>query len=160
MADTWITGRGDDRYRRGLYTFLKRIRPYPFYANFDAPGRETTCVVRSRSNTPLQALNLMNDRTFLEAARGLADRMVSETGPAIADRISHGFRLCLGRRPSQEELQDLTALYRDQLENLPGSGSDAARSRPSSGGSASKDFMAWTSVAQVLLNLDETISRP
>jgi hypothetical protein len=160
VADTWITGRGDDRYRRGLYTFLKRIRPYPFYANFDAPSRETTCVVRSRSNTPLQALNLMNDRTFLEAARGLADRMVSETGPAIADRISHGFRLCLGRRPSQEELQDLTALYRDQLENLPGSGSDAVRSRPSSGGSDSKDFMAWTSVAQVLLNLDETISRP
>ncbi len=160
VADTWITGRGDDRYRRGLYTFLKRIRPYPFYANFDAPSRETTCVARSRSNTPLQALNLMNDRTFMEAARGLAGRMVSETSPAVADRIAHGFRLCLGRRPSQEELRELTALYQDQLKNLPGSGSDAARSRPSSRGPDSKDFMAWTSVAQVLLNLDETISRP
>ncbi|MCY3777232.1 MAG: DUF1553 domain-containing protein, partial [Candidatus Aminicenantes bacterium] len=109
VPDTWISGRGDDRYRRGLYTFFKRILPYPFYANFDAPSRETACVARKRSNTPLQALNLMNDQTFLEAARGLASRMVSETGPGVADRIAHGFRLCLGRRPSEAELEEWMA---------------------------------------------------
>ena len=157
VADTWITGRGDDRYRRGLYTFLKRIRPYPFYANFDAPSREATCVARSRSNTPLQALNLMNDQTFLEAARGLAHRMISETGPETADRISLGFRLCVGRRPSPGELQDLTTLYRLQVQNLSGAAPDAAMAREKA---ETEDFMAWTSVAQVLLNLDETISRP
>ena len=151
---------GDDRYRRGLSTFLKRISPYPFYANFDAPSRETTCVARNRSNTPLQALNLMNDQTFLEAARGLASRMVSETGPGIADRIVHGFRLCLGRRPSEAELEELIALYRDQSVNLSGSAPIAANSHSLSGMSESGDLTAWTSVAQVLLNLDETISRP
>lgn len=157
VADTWITGRGDDRYRRGLYTFLKRIRPYPFYSNFDAPSRESTCVARTRSNTPLQALNLMNDQTFLEAARGLAHRMILETGPDTTDRITHGFRLCVGRRPSPGELQDLTALYRLQLQNLSASAPDAANAREKA---ETGDFMAWTSVAQVLLNLDETISRP
>ena len=160
VADTWITGRGDDRYRRGLYTFLKRIRPYPFYANFDAPSRETTCVVRSRSNTPLQALNLMNDGTFLEAARGLAGRIVSETGPGVADRIVHGFRLCLGRRPSQVEIRELTALYRDQMETLSKSGPNAETGPSLSGVPESRGLTAWTIVAQVLLNLDETISRP
>ena len=160
VADTWITGRGDDRYRRSLYTFLKRIRPYPFYANFDAPSRETTCVARSRSNTPLQALNLMNDQTFLDAARGLASRMVSETGPGVADRIAHGFRLCLGRRPSETELKELTALYRDQLENLSDSAPSTASSHSLSEASESGGLTAWTSVAHVLLNLDETISRP
>ena len=159
-ADKWIAGRGDDRYRRGLYTFLKRIRPYPFFANFDAPTRETTCVARSRSNTPLQALNLMNDQTFLEAARGLASRMVSETGPGVTERIAYGFRLCLGRRPSEADLEDLTALYRDQLEHLSDSAPGTANSHSLSGVPDSRNLAAWTSVAQVLLNLDETISRP
>ena len=158
--DTWISGRGDDRYRRGLYTFFKRILPYPFYANFDAPSRETTCVARNRSNTPLQALNLMNDQTFLEAARGLASRMISETGPGVADRIAHGFRLCLGRRSSEAEIEELTVLYRDQLESISDSSPRTTSSDSVSGMSESGGLTAWTSVAQVLLNLDETISRP
>ena len=160
VADKWIAGRGDDRYRRGLYTFLKRIRPYPFFANFDAPTRETTCVARNRSNTPLQALNLMNDQTFLEAARGLASRMVSETGPGVTERIAYEFRLCLGRRPSEADLEDLAALYRDQLEHLSDSAPSTANSHSLSGVPDSRGLAAWTSVAQVLLNLDETISRP
>ena len=99
----------------------------------------------------------MNDQTFLEAARGLARRMISETGLETADRISHGFRLCVGRRPSPGELQDLTDLYRLQLQSLSGSAPDAKNAGEKA---ATGDFMAWTSVAQVLLNLDETISRP
>jgi hypothetical protein len=108
----------------------------------------------------LQALNLMNDGTFLEAARGLAGRIVSETGPGVADRIVHGFRLCLGRRPSQVELRELTALYRDQMETLSKSGPSAETVPSLSGVPESRGLTAWTIVAQVLLNLDETISRP
>ncbi len=160
VADTWVTGQGEDRYRRGLYTFLKRIRPFPFYANFDAPSRETTCVARTRSNTPLQALNLMNDEMFLEAARGLARRMASDAGPEVEKKIAHGFRLSLGRRPQHEEVKELTSLYQDQLGYIRSRTTDTAA--PSTAGSeiAARELVAWTTVAQVLLNLDETISRP
>ena len=164
VPDTWVTGSGEDRYRRGLYTFLKRIRPFPFYANFDAPSRETTCVARSRSNTPLQALNLMNDEVFLEAAQGLARRMLSEVGPEVEKKITHGFRLSLGRRPQRDEVEELTSLYRDQMGHLrfPTGKQVSALSAGSTGDAkiASSELVAWTTVAQVLLNLDETISRP
>ena len=160
VQDTWITGQGTDRHRRGLYTFLKRLRPFPFYANFDAPSRETTCVVRNRSNTPLQALNLMNDTMFLEAARGLAKRMALEAGSNIADRISHGFRLCLARTPLQEELDELLSLFQDQLNFLSTQGTTLPQSDKLTEAIDSHELTAWTAVAQVLLNLDETISRP
>ena len=160
VADTWVTGEGEDRYRRGLYTFLKRIRPFPFYANFDAPSRETTCVARTRSNTPLQALNLMNDEMFLEAAQGLARRMVSEAGPQVEKKITYGFRLSLGRRPEQEEVAELTSLYRDQLAHLRSQTSDPLARSAAESETPTRELVAWTSVAQVLLNLDEAISRP
>ena len=161
VPDTWATAQGEDRYRRGLYTFFKRIRPYPFFTNFDAPSRETTCVVRNRSNTPLQALNLMNDDMFLEAARGLARRMMSEAGPEAEQRVHRGFRLSLGRQPQQDEVRELTSLYHDQLSHV---GSQDKPTTDSDGtaedGIPGRELVAWTTVAQVLLNLDETISRP
>ena len=162
--DTWNKGVGEDRYRRGLYTFLKRIRLYPFFSNFDAPSRETACVVRTRSNTPLQALNLMNDEVFLEAARGLARRMVTEAGPRVERRVSRGLRLSLGRQPEQREIEELTALYQDQLGNISSQKGITSTALNTDGKGDAKvterEFLAWTTVAQALLNLDESISRP
>ena len=165
VPDTWIEAQGPDRYRRGLYTFWKRIRPYPFYSNFDGPSRETTCVYRTRSTTPLQALNLLNDTMFLEAAQGLAGRMIHEVSGPAEERIGHGFRLCLGRRPERDEVQELISLFDDQLENFTPKQSEPGQvaSAPLPPGPQAVDrpqFAAWTAVAQVLLNLDETITRP
>src|SRR5439155_346261 len=99
VPDHWTTSLGEDRYRRGLYTFWKRILTYTSFTVFDAPSRETACVRRTPTNTPLQALNLLNDPVFLEAARGLARRILTEAGPDARDRIAYGFRLCVARRP-------------------------------------------------------------
>ena len=95
---------GPDLYRRSLYTFWKRTIPPPMMTNFDAAGREA-CVVREvRTNTPLQALNLMNDVTFNEAARFIGQRMMKEGGSDAASRLNYGFRLILSRAPRTEEL--------------------------------------------------------
>jgi hypothetical protein len=101
---TYQQGSGDDLHRRSLYTYWKRSVPHPGMLLFDAPFRETCALRRSRSNTPLQALNLMNDPTYVEAARFLAQRMIKEGGTSIESRLTHGFRLLLGRKPSPQEL--------------------------------------------------------
>src|SRR5215217_1207292 len=103
-VDKYVQDHGPNLYRRGLYTFWKRSVPPPGLATFDAAGREA-CVVRTaRTNTPLQALTLLNDVTYVEAARGLAQRMLTEGGATPAERLTYGWRLTLGRRPTAEEL--------------------------------------------------------
>jgi hypothetical protein len=102
---TYQQGSGDDLHRRSLYTYWKRSVPHPGMLLFDAPFRETCALRRSRSNTPLQALNLMNDPTYVEAARFLAQRMIKEGGTSIESRLTHGFHLLLGRNPSPQELR-------------------------------------------------------
>ncbi len=139
--DRWKVSEGGDRHRRGLYTFWRRTSPYATFSLFDAPSREVTCTRRARSNTPLQALALLNDPAFVECAEALARRMVEGPGPAPEGRIGRGFRLCTGREPDAEEL--------DRLGRLLGA------ERPGS----SNDLRAWTSVASVLLNLDETVTK-
>ena len=100
-GDDYKPDHGDALHRRSLYTFWKRTAPPPMMMNFDAAGRET-CVVRElRTNTPLQSLNLMNDVTFLEAARKMAERMMREGGSTPAERIGYGFELATARRPEQ-----------------------------------------------------------
>jgi hypothetical protein len=106
---TYQQGSGDDLHRRSLYTYWKRSVPHPGMLLFDAPFRETCALRRSRSNTPLQALNLLNDPTYVEAARFLAQRMIKEGGTTIEKRLTHGFRLLLGRNPSPQELRVLAA---------------------------------------------------
>ncbi len=165
VPDEWVTSQGADRYRRGIYTFVKRIVPYPFFANFDVPSRETICVRRTRTNTPLQALNLWNDPVFLEAARALAGRMIKEGREEIEERIGYGIRLCLARPASAQEIEELTGLFHDQqrrfeeADQLPAKWSDEEGSATTDdvGGA---ELTAWTAVAQVLLNLDETVTRP
>jgi Protein of unknown function (DUF1553)/Protein of unknown function (DUF1549) len=137
---TWKTSNGPDRYRRGMYTYHWRTAPHPGLTVFDAPDASTACTRRSRSNTPLQALTLLNDQGFYELARGLAERVLNEQGLDDAGRIDRAFRLCLSRSPKPSEAEALTRLLHD-----PEVSRDA---RP-----------AWTAVARALLNLDEFITR-
>ena len=134
----WKASTGADRFRRGLYTFFWRATPHPALAVFDAPDAFSACTRRMRSNTPLQALTLLNDAAFVELAESLARRVVREaSGP---DRIDHAFRLCVARPPKPAERERLLALLAEERRD----GDETA---------------AWTTIARVLLNLDETITR-
>ena len=102
---------GDALYRRSMYTFWKRTSPPPSLTTFDAPSREECTVRRGRTNTPLQALVLMNDEQYVEAARHLAERMMREGGPTPAERIAFGFRLATSRQPTADELRIFQRLF-------------------------------------------------
>ena len=162
-SDRWVTSTGGDQYRRGLYTFWRRTAPYAAFMAFDAPSREVSCERRPRTNTPLQALATLNDRAFVQCAAALARRMMTEAG-GDRERATHGFRLCVARPPSAKELNVLLGLYRDNLEKYRKDAA-AARNMAAGGlGAPPKDLnaaelAAWTVVANVLLNLDETITR-
>jgi len=156
--------KGEDLYRRSLYTFWKRTSPPPSMMNFDAAGRETCIVRENRTNTPLQALNLMNDVTYLEASRKMAERMMREGGMSPADRIAFGFRLTTARLPRPQEADVLLAGFRNQLDFYQ-THSDAAVKLLSQGDSPRdeklpvNELAAYSTVASLLLNLDETITK-
>jgi hypothetical protein len=137
---TWKVSTGRDRYRRGMYTWFWRSAPHPGLTIFDAPDASTACTRRNRSNTPLQALTLLNDQGFYELAQGLASRVLKDGGPDDAGRIDYAFHLCLARAPKPAETETLTRLLQQA-----GAGHDP--------------HDAWTAVARVLLNLDEFITR-
>jgi Protein of unknown function (DUF1553) len=155
---------GDGLYRRSLYTFWKRTAPPPTLQMLDAPTRETCTARRSRTNTPLAALALMNDVQFFEAARGLAERVMAESGPDVRDRVAYAFRLATAREPSDVEAGVLVRQYEDQLAAYRGD-VDAAKEVLAVGDSAvvegldSAELAAWTLVANVILNLDETMTK-
>jgi hypothetical protein len=156
----WKVSPGEDRYRRALYTFARRSAPYPMLTTFDATSREFCTVRRIRTNTPLQALNLLNDPVFFEAAQALAARMVKEGGREPRTRIAYGFRLCTARRPADADLGDLLALYKSEKtriarEHAAASVLEGFAGAPV-GAAEQEDLAAWTMVANVLLNLDET----
>ncbi len=109
---------GDSLYRRGLYTFIRRTSPHPAMTAFDAPSREVCIVKRENTNTPLQALVLMNDTQFIEASKVLAERMQKEGGETLEDQISHGFRLAVSRHPKKEETSVLKNLFDTQIERF------------------------------------------
>src|SRR5207248_1461524 len=157
-------GKGPDLHRRSLYTYWKRSVPHPAMLTFDAPFRETCTVRRPRSNTPLQALNLMNDPTYVEAARFLAQRMMHEGGDAVESRLTLGFRLLLGRPPKPAEMSVLRAAYeraRADFANDPA----AAKALLAVGEAASDatlspaEFAAYAAVASTMLNLDEVVTK-
>lgn len=159
--DAWVTSEGEDRYRRGIYTFIRRTSAYPSLTTFDAPTREFCTVRRVRTNTPLQALTTLNDPAFFEAARALARRMIKEAGPDPAARCTYGFRLCTSRRPEKQELERILAFYSQQLARFQKDEKAARSLIKAKAGSASEvtQLAAWTMVSNVLLNLDETITK-
>jgi hypothetical protein len=162
-GDKWVTSPGEDRHRRGLYTFWRRSAPYPSFMSFDAPSREFCTIRRVRTNTPLQALTVLNDPAFVEAAQALARRVVTEAPAADVDsRLTYGFRLCTARTPNDRELKMLQGLYDRELKSYAKDESAAStlvggKSAPD--GVAPREMAAWTVVANVLLNLDETVTK-
>nr|MCU0876067.1 DUF1553 domain-containing protein [Pirellulaceae bacterium] len=155
---------GPALYRRSVYVFFKRTAPPPFMVNFDAPNREAFCTRRDRSNTPLQALQLMNDVQHFEAARALAERLLSEGGVTPQDRIAYGYRLVLARRPAPEETAIVQALLDKELaryQQAPEAAAEAIRTgeSPPRAGLPEPELAAYTLVANLLLNVDETVTR-
>ena len=157
-------GTGDHLYRRSLYSFWRRTIHPPGMEVFDAPSREVCSARRERTNTPLQALTLMNDVTYVEAARALAQRLIREGGPTDQERMGYGFRLVTSRQAKPAEIEVLTRglrRHRSTYENDP----DAARKLVRAGqshpdpGMDAVELAAHTALANGLLNLDETIHR-
>ncbi len=157
----WKEVQGPDRYRRGMYTYFWRSSPQPFLTTFDAPDGNVTCTRRVRSNTPLQALTLANDRAFFEIAQALAARVLREAPVTDDQRIRHAFRLCLAREPQEGEASQLTrflAAERAQRADPAAESAPRAAAEPRGDGSP-EDTAAWVALARVLLNLDEFITR-
>jgi hypothetical protein len=163
-AQKYSQDHGADLYRRTMYTFWKRTCPPPSLATLDAPDRETCTVRRSRTNTPLQALVLMNDPTYVEAARKFAERILREGGKTPDERLTFAFRTVLGRSPSEAEFAVLRRVLDRQLAAFRGDG-DAARKllaigeSPADASLDAAELAAWTMVASAILNTDEAVTR-
>ncbi|MGE0126481.1 MAG: DUF1553 domain-containing protein [Blastocatellales bacterium] len=159
-GEKWTVSKGEDRYRRSLYTFVRRSSPHPAMMTFDATSREYCTVRRVRTNTPLQALTMLNDEAAMEAGRALAKRMIEEGGDSVNARVSYGFRSCLTRTPQKKEIERIAALYQQQLNNFAANAAEAGKvARNHSAKTSAAEFAAWTMVANVLLNLDETLTK-
>jgi hypothetical protein len=163
-GDKWETSKGEDKYRRGIYTFWRRTSPYPSMVSFDAPSREFCVVRRPRSNTPLQALTLLNDPVYVECAQALAKRMLMEGGSNPEQRAAFGLRACLSRAPKSSEVQKLVGLAEKELARYSQETASATNLVKFAAGKISDDISApelaaWTVVANVLLNLDEFVMK-
>jgi hypothetical protein len=156
----WNVSEGEDRFRRSLYTFIRRSSPHPAMTSFDATSREYCTVRRVRTNTPLQALTTLNDEAAMEAARGLARRMIEEGGADLKTRLIYGFRACVARTPEEKEIERLATLYRRRLDDFAANAAEAGKiAGANSTQLTAAEFAAWTMVANVLLNLDETLTK-
>jgi hypothetical protein len=144
-----------------MYTYFWRSSPYPFLMTFDGPTGNTTCTRRVRSNTPLQALTLANDRAFFEMAQGLAVRVLTEGPTEPSLRMRHAFRLCLAREPSEAEQARLRAYFDAEHARFAASEADALAVAPANRPPdiVPSEAAAWTATARVLLNLDEFVNR-
>ena len=160
----WPQKPGPQLYRRGMYTFWRRTTPYPPFTTFDAPSRGECTVMRSRTNTPLQALITLNDPTFVEAARVLAERIMNDGGPDPSSKLTFAFLRCLSRPPSEAESEVMLSLYKHELARY-GEDPHAATALIKHGSAAHDsagdpaETAAWISIATTLLNLDESITR-
>jgi hypothetical protein len=150
-----MVSEGPDRYRRGLYTFSKRTAPFAMFTTFDAPSGEVCVARREVSNTPLQALTLLNDPACTEAAQALG-RMMTERKGSAAERVDHLFRRCLTRPPSAEEKSQLMTFFETQKRRCQHKELDAAKIAGVGPGDVN-ERAAWTALARTLFNLDEAI---
>ncbi len=155
---------GENLYRRSMYTFWKRTSPPPSMTTFDAPSRENCTVRRPRTNTPLQALALMNDKQYVEASRAMAQRLMLEGGATPEERLSYAYRITTSRRPTADELAVLVPLYQAQLAAYQAD-KDGALKLVSYGDSKRNETLevselaAWTMMANLVLNLDEAVTK-
>lgn len=160
----YTADKGPALYRRSIYVFLKRTAPPPFMANFDAPNREALCSRRERSNTPLQALQLMNDIQHIEAARRLAERLMTEGGESATDRIRFAYRAILSRPPDAAESELVQKALKQYMTRFQAD-ADAAKKLIHVGDTLHRptlpepELAAYTMIANLLLNLDETVTR-
>ena len=159
---TWPTSKGEDKYRRGLYTFWRRTVPYPSMATFDAPSREICSMRRIRTNTPLQALVTMNDPVYVEASQAFAKRIISQGGKSVQDRIRYAWRVATARPASERQLAILTRLYHSEIKHYQSKSKDAdalvgnAKTKQKT---QSAEQAAWVVIANVLLNLDGVLTK-
>jgi mono/diheme cytochrome c family protein len=160
----WQQSTGEDLYRRGMYTFWRRTSLYPTFVMFDAPSREVCIADRSRTNTPLQALAVLNDPAFVESARVFAQRIMEHGGPSIRDKLIYAFRTAVARPPTEAELDVLKQTFADELNRY---AKDAAGAKalvssgnyPRPSGLDVTELAAWTTIGNVILSLDETVTR-
>jgi hypothetical protein len=160
----WETSKGEDRYRRGMYTFWKRSVPYPSMSVFDAPTADLSCTRRTRSNSPLQALTTLNDAAFMETAQALAWRVWKEGGADDRAKLNYVFRLCTGRAPDEFEMKRLLALLEKERARFQGDTAAAVyvtspdlNNLPA--GVDLHQVAPWTVVSRVVLNLDVTLTK-
>ena len=161
---SWQADGGDKQYRRGLYTYWCRTFLHPSLLAFDAPTREECTVERPRSNTPLQALVLLNDPTYVEAARALAERIMQEGGKTNTEKLGYAFQIVLSRKPREAEKKLLLKLLESHHKQYQADPDAVAKLNKVGLKAVSPDLnpaehAAWTSIARVLLNLHETITR-
>ncbi len=156
----WGENKNEDRYRRGMYTYLWRSSPYPFLKTFDVPDAVVACTRRARSNTPLQSLTLANDRAFYEMAQGFAAKLLAQPAAGDRARAECAFRQALVRKPTDSELVRLLEYLESQRTEFVSDRAAALEVAPQPLGSTPpEEAAAWTMVARVLLNLDEFITR-
>lgn len=153
--DEWVLSSPEDRYRRGLYIFVRRSVRYPSLSVFDAPSRITCTARRSRSNTPLQALTTLNDPAFFEAAQAMARRVIAEGGETLESRANYAFRLVVARPPNPQELDTLLSNFEKSRQYFDQHPTEVKALTDQS----TADAAAWTMIANALLNLDETLTK-
>ncbi|MHC4877619.1 MAG: PSD1 and planctomycete cytochrome C domain-containing protein [Planctomycetota bacterium] len=157
----WKTSAGEDRYRRGMYTFFKRTSPHPNLTSFDCPDANTTCFQRQASNTPLQALILLNNEVFTNAAHAFAKRLLAGGEQSDRERLEQAFRLCVARLPSDVERDEIASLLlasRDWYKSHDADTQQLAGNQTPDG-LAPAEYAAWIATSRILLNMDEFITR-
>jgi len=163
-GNDWTTSEGEDKHRRSVYTEVKRNSPYPSFSTFDAPNRETCTIRRGRTNTPLQAFVTLNDPVFIEAAQALARRILTEGGKSTPERLTWAFRQCLSRPPNDFELKRLASLVDETRSTYAADAAHTLKMATDPIGPVPQDLnvteaATWSSVSNVIMNLDEFVMR-